>query len=346
MIFYFRLGERGKMQEEIVFFLFLWCLVHHDKGISFKNRARAAFSQLTKWFNLNPKSREDLDEELAVDIVNNVLSEPLTLDYLKTKLQEIFKQDDFNSLFREYKGRVLLRRIEVNNPHIVFPPKTHLVLKEQDIDCLFNVLFLVLKHTVQEPSQEQSFTSFCTPVKLTDQHIRDARALQSKLNQHKKWAKDLNKKAEQIAEREKQIAEREKQIVEKEKQIVERESRFQKLFGKVIDLISVQRDNDELQRKNANLEEQVIANKTDGSTLLEQYQEENSELKKQVETLKGIAEEKVNCLICHSGSGGVGVTHCGHRFHKECLEQWVQRRNECPFCRESQVMSGFIPVVY
>jgi len=26
--------------------------------------------------------------------------------------------------------------------------------------------------------------------------------------------------------------------------------------------------------------------------------------------------------------------HCGHAFHKECIEQWLHRRHVCPLCRE------------
>ncbi|RVE74061.1 hypothetical protein OJAV_G00037750 [Oryzias javanicus] len=48
-------------------------------------------------------------------------------------------------------------------------------------------------------------------------------------------------------------------------------------------------------------------------------------------------DDKV-CLICHedmrkSGGGGVQQLHCTHRFHKECMEQWLWKKQTCPTCR-------------
>ncbi|XP_039985642.1 leukemia NUP98 fusion partner 1 isoform X2 [Xiphias gladius] len=42
------------------------------------------------------------------------------------------------------------------------------------------------------------------------------------------------------------------------------------------------------------------------------------------------------CLICHEDmrmNGGVQELHCTHRFHKECMEQWLWRKQTCPTCR-------------
>ncbi|XP_022607190.1 leukemia NUP98 fusion partner 1 isoform X2 [Seriola dumerili] len=42
------------------------------------------------------------------------------------------------------------------------------------------------------------------------------------------------------------------------------------------------------------------------------------------------------CLICHEDlrkSGGVQELHCTHRFHKECMEQWLWKKQMCPTCR-------------
>mmetsp|Transcript_38938 Transcript_38938/g.94162 ORF Transcript_38938/g.94162 Transcript_38938/m.94162 type:complete len:108 (-) Transcript_38938:156-479(-) len=40
----------------------------------------------------------------------------------------------------------------------------------------------------------------------------------------------------------------------------------------------------------------------------------------------------------------VMTTKCGHRFHKTCLMDWLERRNnsECPVCRETLVAEDTI----
>ncbi|XP_042273385.1 leukemia NUP98 fusion partner 1 [Thunnus maccoyii] len=43
------------------------------------------------------------------------------------------------------------------------------------------------------------------------------------------------------------------------------------------------------------------------------------------------------CLICHEdmrkNGGTVQELHCTHRFHKECMEQWLWKKQTCPTCR-------------
>ncbi|KAK7889088.1 hypothetical protein WMY93_024648 [Mugilogobius chulae] len=43
------------------------------------------------------------------------------------------------------------------------------------------------------------------------------------------------------------------------------------------------------------------------------------------------------CLICYEAmqKNGLGTKelHCTHRFHKECMEQWLWRKQTCPTCR-------------
>ncbi|KAK5621312.1 hypothetical protein CRENBAI_009921 [Crenichthys baileyi] len=42
------------------------------------------------------------------------------------------------------------------------------------------------------------------------------------------------------------------------------------------------------------------------------------------------------CLICHNdlsqGSGGTRQLQCTHTFHKECIEEWLWRKQSCPTC--------------
>jgi RING-H2 zinc finger domain len=40
------------------------------------------------------------------------------------------------------------------------------------------------------------------------------------------------------------------------------------------------------------------------------------------------------CSICQSDIAAVGVElECAHKFHAECLQQWVAKANTCPLCR-------------
>ncbi|CAJ1966189.1 unnamed protein product [Cylindrotheca closterium] len=53
------------------------------------------------------------------------------------------------------------------------------------------------------------------------------------------------------------------------------------------------------------------------------------------------------CSICLSGYENdhvVITTKCGHQFHKACLMDWLERRNnsECPVCRETLIAEGAI----
>ncbi|GAA6217801.1 leukemia NUP98 fusion partner 1 isoform X2 [Lates japonicus] len=46
-------------------------------------------------------------------------------------------------------------------------------------------------------------------------------------------------------------------------------------------------------------------------------------------------EDNKLCLICYEDmrkSGGVQELHCTHRFHKECVEQWLWKKQTCPTC--------------
>ncbi|XP_069560032.1 leukemia NUP98 fusion partner 1 [Brachyistius frenatus] len=50
-----------------------------------------------------------------------------------------------------------------------------------------------------------------------------------------------------------------------------------------------------------------------------------------------LTEDDKLCLICHEdmrkNGGRVQELHCTHRFHKECMEQWLWKKQTCPTCR-------------
>ncbi|KAF7043845.1 hypothetical protein CFC21_053155 [Triticum aestivum] len=54
-------------------------------------------------------------------------------------------------------------------------------------------------------------------------------------------------------------------------------------------------------------------------------------------------ESSVDCSIClegcHGASGGLIQLRCKHIFHSACLEQWLQSRADCPYCRAGVVLS-------
>ncbi|XP_006350134.1 E3 ubiquitin ligase BIG BROTHER-related-like [Solanum tuberosum] len=49
-------------------------------------------------------------------------------------------------------------------------------------------------------------------------------------------------------------------------------------------------------------------------------------------------EEKEACAIClleYKDEDNIGTLQCGHEFHAECINKWLQRKKSCPFCRAS-----------
>ena len=42
-------------------------------------------------------------------------------------------------------------------------------------------------------------------------------------------------------------------------------------------------------------------------------------------------------LVCSSNN-----TCCGHKFHRACMEDWLQKHEECPCCRRSYLHQDFV----
>ena len=50
------------------------------------------------------------------------------------------------------------------------------------------------------------------------------------------------------------------------------------------------------------------------------------------------------CTICQfpllNGEDDTKLLSCGHSFHKKCIDQWIERSNDCPVCREVPEENG------
>ena len=49
-------------------------------------------------------------------------------------------------------------------------------------------------------------------------------------------------------------------------------------------------------------------------------------------------EESDNCSIClenYNKDNIINVLKCGHKYHKDCIDYWINDNNNCPLCRLS-----------
>ncbi|XP_053170526.1 uncharacterized protein si:ch211-207l14.1 [Scomber japonicus] len=60
-------------------------------------------------------------------------------------------------------------------------------------------------------------------------------------------------------------------------------------------------------------------------------------------TVMSMSDADSVCLICHNdlnrGTGGTRELQCTHTFHKECIEEWLWRKQSCPTCHVQVSMS-------
>lgn len=46
------------------------------------------------------------------------------------------------------------------------------------------------------------------------------------------------------------------------------------------------------------------------------------------------------CYVCHENFNDdhdIAMLHCGHIFHKKCMEEWMKIKKNCPTCRSEKI---------
>jgi len=59
-------------------------------------------------------------------------------------------------------------------------------------------------------------------------------------------------------------------------------------------------------------------------------------------------QEDNSCSICFDtmvNNGPLTTTPCGHKFHSECLNTWLNTKNTCPLCREQVQAPVIVPQI-
>ena len=64
-----------------------------------------------------------------------------------------------------------------------------------------------------------------------------------------------------------------------------------------------------------------------------EYEKKSKQTKDTLEKLHHTTHE---CCICMEEmcKENVTATPCGHEFHKNCIDQWLQTQKLCPICRQ------------
>lgn len=59
--------------------------------------------------------------------------------------------------------------------------------------------------------------------------------------------------------------------------------------------------------------------------------------RKKIDSLPTATREKLSdyddvCPICHQNMSSAKITPCGHLYHRECLQKWMNMKDSCPLC--------------
>jgi hypothetical protein len=83
-----------------------------------------------------------------------------------------------------------------------------------------------------------------------------------------------------------------------------------------------------------NIDDQIRESRKD--ILIRQLHNAVEMLSLENRSLKG-SEEITECPICLESEGTMISTPCGHKFHTNCLMEWLKSHDNCPVCRNSLV---------
>lgn len=115
-----------------------------------------------------------------------------------------------------------------------------------------------------------------------------------------------------------------KSLTKRELETYERRNAIQQEQRRILDEIKI---NEQVREKKLVTKGRATL---DGDLLIQELQKSG-----------GTNGEVEKCCIClddvvggdDGNTSGVVKTRCGHWFHKDCLEDWTQRHNNCPLCR-------------
>ena len=54
-----------------------------------------------------------------------------------------------------------------------------------------------------------------------------------------------------------------------------------------------------------------------------------------------MAQSELTCSICLETieNNYIILYKCCHKFHKECIDRWLNKKNTCPYCRAEDIIS-------